>query len=132
VVVWDWLVRLGYPKAAAFRDLIIRGLRGRFLEQPNPFDGTARQFAAIGKNGPFASWAEIHAKTFANRPADETPTDFWHTNRPFDYGAIARAALSRAVNGAGAEDLRPVLEQLDASCERFAQEHDADPRWRIA
>lgn len=132
VVVWDWLVRLGYPKAATFRDRIVRGLRGRFLEQPNPCDGTARQFAAIGKGGPFASWAEIHAKTFANRPADETPTDFWHTNRPFDYGAIARAALSRAVNGAGAEDLRPVLEQIDASCEKFAREHDGDPRWRIA
>jgi hypothetical protein len=131
VVVWDWLVRLGYPKAAAFRDLIVRGLRGRFLEQPNRFDGTARQFAAIGKTGPFPSWAEIHAKTFANRPANETPADFWHTNRAFDYGAIARAALARAVNGAGAEDLRPVLEQIDASCERFAGEHDGDPRWRI-
>jgi hypothetical protein len=131
VVVWDWLVRLGYPKAAAFRDRIVRGLRGRFLEQPNRCDGTARQFAAIGKVGPFPSWAEIHAKTFANRPANETPTDFWHTNRPFDYGAIARAALARAVNGAGAEDLRPVLEQIDASCEKFAEAHDGDPRWRI-
>lgn len=131
VVVWDWLVRLGHPKAAVFRDRIVRGLRGRFLEQPNACDGTARQFAAIGKTGPFASWAEIHAKTFANRPATEAPADFWHTNRPFDYGAIARAALARAVNGAGAEDLRPVLERIDASCERFAQEHDGDPRWRI-
>ena len=131
IVVWDWIVRLGYPKAAAFRDKLIRGLRGRFLEGPNPCEGTARQFAAIGKDGPYASWAEIHAKTFEHRPAEDAPTDFWHTNRPFDYGAVARAALYRAVNGAGAEDLRPVLEQLDASCERFADVHDSDPRWRI-
>ena len=131
IVVWDWLVRLGYPKAAAFRDVLIRGLRGRFLEGPNPCEGTARQFAAIGQEGPYASWAEIHAKTFERRPAADAPTDFWHTNRPFDYGAIARASLHRAVNGAGAEDLRPVLEQIDASCERFAEVYDSDPRWRI-
>lgn len=131
IVVWDWIVRLGYPKAAAFRDLLIRGLRGRFLEQPNRCDGTARQFAVVGKDGPYTSWAEIHRKTFENRPAKEASGDFWHPNRPFDYGAVARAALHRAVNGAGAKDLRPVLEQLDASCERFAEVHDGDPRWRI-
>lgn len=131
VVVWDWIVRLGYPKAAAFRDLLIRGLRGRFLEQPNRCDGTAQHFAVVGKDGPYASWVEIHGKTFERRPADATPSDFWHPNRPFDYGAVARAALHRAVNGAGAEDLRPVLEQLDASCERFAEVHNGDPRWRI-
>lgn len=131
IVVWDWLVRLGYPKAAAFRDLLIRGLRGRFLEGPTPCDGTARQFAVIGKGGPYASWAEIHRKTFERRPASDAPADFWHPNRPFDYAAVARAALHRAVNGAGAEDLRPALERIDASCERFAEAHDADPRWRI-
>lgn len=131
VVVWDWMVRLGYPKAAAFRDLLVRGLRGRFLEQPNRCDGTAQHFAVVGKDGPYASWAEIHRKTFERRPAEKTPADFWHPNRPFDYGAVARAALHRAVHGAGAEDLRPVLEQLDASCERFAEAYDADPRWRI-
>ena len=42
IVVWDWLVRLGYPKAAVFRDVLIRGLRGRFLEGPTPCEGTAR------------------------------------------------------------------------------------------
>jgi hypothetical protein len=131
IVVWDWIVRLGYPKAAAFRDLLIRGLRGRFLEGPSVHDGTNQHMAVIGKQGPYASWAEIYRKTFERRPAANAPTDFWHTNRPFDYGAIARASLHRAVNGAGAEDLRPVLEQIDASCERFAEVYDSDPRWRI-
>ncbi|MEA2563107.1 MAG: hypothetical protein QOH06_4611 [Acidobacteriota bacterium] len=131
IVVWDWIVRLGYPKAAAFRDLLIRGLRGRFLEGPAVHDGTNQHLAVISKEGPYASWAEIHRKTFEKRPAAEAPTDFWHTNRPFDYGAIARVSLHRAVNGAGAEDLRPVLEQIDASCERYADVYDSDPRWRI-
>lgn len=131
IVVWDWIVRMGYPKAAAFRDLLIRGLRGRFLEQPNRWDGTSQHLAVVGKNGPYASWAEIHQKSFERRPADAAPKDFWHPNRAFDYGAIARASLHRAVNGAGAEDLRPILKELDASCERFAEAHDSDPRWRI-
>ena len=129
IVVWDWIVRMGYLRAADFRDKLIRGLRGRFLEGPSFHDGTNQHMAVIGQNGPYASWAEIHAKTFEKRP--EAPADFWHTNRPFDYGAIARASLHRAVNGAGAEDLRPVLEQIDASCERFAEAYDVDPRWRI-
>jgi len=131
IVVWDWIVRLGYPRAAAFRDLLIRGLRGRFLEAPSIYDGTNQHLAVVGKEGPYASWAEIYRKSFERRPAAEAPTDFWHTNRPFDYGAIARASLHRAVNGAGAEDLRPVLEKIDASCERFADAYDSDPRWRI-
>lgn len=131
IVVWDWIVRQGHPEAEAFRDKLIRGLRGRFLEGPSVHDGTNQHLAVIGKEGPYGSWAEIYRKSFERRPAAEAPSDFWHTNRPFDYGAIARASLHRAVNGAGAEDLRPVLEQLDASCERFAEVYDADPRWRI-
>ena len=129
IVVWDWIVRMGHPKAADFRDKLIRGLRGRFLEGPSIHDGTNQHMAVIGQDGPYSSWAEIHAKTFEKRP--EPPAGFWHPNRPFDYGAIARASLFRAVNGAGAEDLRPVLEQIDAACERFAEAHDSDPRWRI-
>lgn len=73
IVVWDWLVRLGYAKAAAFRDVLIRGLRGRFLEGSTPCDGTARP-------GSSQWWAKV----------GPTPPGPRSTGRPSSTGPRAR------------------------------------------
>ena len=137
VWTWDYTARLGYAKAEPIRDWFAKYVTGRFTSSPdfNPFDGAPYHLAVEGAptggqmTGPlFTTWADVYAKSFANR-TEPAPTTL-AGNCSFCYPAIARVALAAAIHG-GLPKAQEGFDFLDGELRMNDEPYDKDPTWAI-
>ena len=132
VWTWDSAVRMGFSDAQPIHDWFVKFTIGRYTNGPdyNPYDGSPYHIATSSVSGtPYATWAELWQKSFANR-AGPAPTTLEDKNCALCYSAIARVALSSAAR-AKLDKAETAYDFVDQELRKADSDYDDDPTWAV-